>query len=90
MKGHIIPPRKYVEDIGSYNGLNYLRGVEACEVQIEVFAHDLDDVVDGDFLLVELHVDLQNLLSQVYITPGRTVFQGISILPQNSNIVSWK
>ena len=24
-----------------------LRGVEACEVQIEVFAHDLDDVVDG-------------------------------------------
>ena len=24
MKGHIIPPRKYVEDIGSYNGLNYL------------------------------------------------------------------
>ena len=24
MKGHIIPPRKYVEDIGSYNGLSYL------------------------------------------------------------------
>ena len=24
MKGHIVPPRKYVEDIGSYNGLSYL------------------------------------------------------------------
>lgn len=24
MKGHIIPPKKYVEDLGSYNGLSYL------------------------------------------------------------------
>mgnify|MGYP000364180577 CR=1 FL=1 len=24
MKGHIIPPKRYVEDLGSYNGLRYL------------------------------------------------------------------
>ena len=24
MKGHIIPPKKYVEDLGNYNGLRYL------------------------------------------------------------------
>lgn len=41
-----------------------LRGVEACEVEVQVVAHHLDDVVDGDLLLVELDVDLQNLLRQ--------------------------
>ena len=41
-----------------------LRGVEAREVEVQVVAYDLDDVVDGDLLLVELYIDLQYLLGQ--------------------------
>ena len=41
-----------------------LRGVEACEIEVQVFAHHFDDVVERDLLLVELHVDLQDLLGQ--------------------------
>lgn len=41
-----------------------LRGVEASEIEVQVFAHHFDDVVERDLLLVELHVDLQDLLGQ--------------------------
>ena len=41
-----------------------LRRVEAFEIEVQVLAYDLDDVVDGDLLLVELHVYLQYLLCQ--------------------------